>query len=299
MCSCRQAGVVVVLACIGVTNGSPVPSVQHESFEVLPALLKPQLLERFEREANDFVKYSCGHWCDSDVALLRQRIAEQLHLPPSQLGDLRLGETERMDPSLHPSWEGAVVVYLTKPDQIRGMVNANGSKADVDHESMFGSVVVMRPVSEAIFRSKVKLMVIPVLRSARPAWEYYIINGIWQALVSTHRTGSVLSLNFFRAHTSHPLWWHGCVWAALGTMALVILAMPLLWRPMLRLVDALEEIIEPKSLQKTYSAAPTAGPTLLEKLSSFREPPCMSCWPCGSFLMPFEPSMPTRQLSPV
>merc|ERR1719162_2694432 len=107
------------------------------------------MLERFEREANDFVKYSCGHWCDSDVALLRQRIAEQLHLPPSQLGDVRLGETERMDASLHPSWDGAVIAYLNKPDQIHGMIfaNADGSKADVDHESMFGSVVVMRPVS--------------------------------------------------------------------------------------------------------------------------------------------------------
>jgi len=243
---------------------------------------------------------------------LRQRIAEQLHLPPSQLGDVRLGET-RIDPSLHPSWDGAVIAYLNKPDPING----GGSLADIDSESMLGSLVVMHPVSEANFRSQVKLMVIPILRSARPAWEYYICNWIWQAFVSTHRTGSVLSLNFFRAHTNYPLWWHGCVWAALGTMAIVLSALPLIWRPMLRLYDAIDNMIEKKRLQKIDSASPGRGPTLLDKVSSFQEKSCVSLACCpglGIHLsLPLESSvslaccpglgiqlsLPPRQLSPV
>lgn len=244
-----------MLAAVGVTNGVPVPSINGESLKFLPALLTPQIRERFTQEANDFFKYSCGHWCDADMALLRQRIAEQLHLPPSQLGEIRLGETERMDPSLNPSWDGAVIAYLTKPDQIRSMANSSISKADADHESMFGSLVVMRPVSEATFRSSVKLMVIPVLHEPRPAWEYYIISGLAEALVSPHRAGSFLGIDFFRARTSYPLWWHGFVWACLGSAALTLLAMPLLWKPMLWFVDAIgERPFETGSPQKTIAA---------------------------------------------
>jgi len=267
MYSYRQAGVVVLLACMGVINGTPAPSIEHESFKVLPALLKPQMLERFEHETNGFFTYSCGHWCDSDVALLRQHIAEQLHLPPSQLGDVRLEDTTQFDPSLHPSWDGAAIAYLTKPDQIRGMifVNADGSKADVDHESMFGSVVVMPSVTKAIFRSQVKLMVIPVLRQVRPFMDYYISTGLWEALVSTHRAGRVLGLDFFRAHTRYPLFWHACVWSALGSAVLVLLGVPLIWRPMLRLVEAIEKRFEAQSPQKTDPPVPPRGPTLLEK----------------------------------
>lgn len=274
MCSYNQAGAVVLLACAGLTSEVHALALEHEYSKVLKGLLKPQLLERFEHETNDPFTYSCGHWCDSEVGLLRKRIAEQLHLDLTQLGDVRLEETAQLDPSLHASWAGVAVAYLTTPDESHGMmlVNADGSRTDVvgSHEwqSLLGSVVVMPSVSKAIFRSRVKLLIIPVLLKARPFWEYYISKGLWEALVSTHCTGSFLGLDFFRSHTRYPHFWHACVWGCFGSAALTFLAMPLFWRPMLCLVEAIESRIETNQLQKPHSVPLPRGPTLLEKLSS-------------------------------
>lgn len=265
---------LVLLVCMGVVTGNTAPSGLVDSFNVLPNLLRPQLMERLESEASGVFTYSCGHWCDSEVGLLRKRIAEQLHLDLTQLGDVRLEETAQLDPSLHASWAGVAVAYLTTPDESHGMmlVNADGSRTDVvgSHEwqSLLGSVVVMPSVSKAIFRSRVKLLIIPVLLKARPFWEYYISKGLWEALVSTHCTGSFLGLDFFRSHTRYPHFWHACVWGCFGSAALTFLAMPLFWRPMLCLVEAIESRIETNQLQKPHSVPLPRGPTLLEKLSS-------------------------------
>jgi len=260
-----QARVVIFVACAVAIGGIPASSMEHESFKVLPALLEPQVLGRLERETNGFFTYSCGHWCDSDMALLRQGIAEQLHLPPSQLGDVRLEETMQLNPSLHPSWLGAAIAYLSEPDQMHGMmfIDADNNKVHVDHERMPGSVVFMPLGTKAIFRSQVKLMVIPVLREARPALDYYVSTGLWEALVSTHRAGSLLGLDFFRAHTRYPLFWHACVWSALGSAVLVLLGAPLIWRPMLSLIEAIESRIETKNPPKTKTGPPLAR-TILE-----------------------------------
>lgn len=273
MCSYYQAAVVVLLVCAGTTSGIQDPSLNHEYPELLPALVKPQMLERLQYDTNGHFTYECGHWCDAEMASLRQAIAEQLNLAPIQLGDIRLREVLQGPFAPDPSWDGIAIAYVTKPNQTNGMhsINADGRTTEVDHEDMLGSVVVVPSGSEAIFSSRVKLMIIPVLHQARPFYEYYISSWLWQNMVPMHCAGSFLGLDFFKAHTEDPLFWHATVWVALGSAALAFLAMPLVWRYMLNLVDTIEARMDS---QETDSATLPRGPTLLEKLRS-GEQPCM------------------------
>jgi len=252
----------VLLACLGVVTAIPAPNGSVDSFKVLPNLLKPQMIERLKSETNGFFKYACGNWCDSDVASLIQQVAKALELSPRQLGDLRLEQTALVDPFVHGSWNGAAIAYLTGPAerQVATWVNAEGSSAAANLGSLPGSVVFVPAGAKAILPSQVKMMVIPVLRQARPALDYYVGAGLWEALVSTHRAGRVLGLDFFRAHTRYPLFWHACFWSALGSVTLVLLSMPLIFRPLLRLAKAVER----RMPGKATPAPRPRGPTLLE-----------------------------------
>lgn len=121
-----------------------------------------------------------------------------------------------------------------------------------------------------------------MLQRPRPAWDYYINTGLWKALVSTHYVGTFLGLDFFRAHTKSPVFWHACVWSAIGSAALVFLSMPLLFKPLLRLIDAVEAWQDPCKTEDVAGKLPTLLPKSRRssQLGHGCSPLARSCSPC-------------------
>jgi len=220
-----------------------------ESFKVLANLLEPavqtHVLERLGHQADDeMVPLSCGYFCDSDAAEVHTALAKGLRLDPRQLGDMKLINTNKVIQSHHEPWAEVAIVFLDYPEDVAAptWIDADGTKAALTRPDHWqGSTVVMSAAASVSFSSPVKLAIIPVLRHLRPARDYYVGSGIWQALVSAHRRSGFLGLSFFRGHSKYPLYWHACVWSGIGAALLTLLAMPFLYRPLNRLAHAIEK----------------------------------------------------------
>jgi hypothetical protein len=208
---------------------------------------------------------ACGYWCDSDLALLRKSLAQTLKLSPRQFGDVRLQESTAA--YAYEQWDAAVLLILgsgrpASQDSHATWRNPDGTEAILPSSGhMRGAAVLMKSSAQVEFSHPVKLAIIPILPRPRPLWDYVLGSGLWKALVATHVTSGVLGLEFFRAHTQNPLFWHACVWSAIGSCAVVLLGLPLIWRPLQHIADTLHEHFdstEPKIMRREL-------PTLLSK----------------------------------
>lgn len=260
-----------------------------QSFKVLPGLLSSAVVEHLERLEDQMgagtYPLACGYWCDSDMAALRQGLSDELGISPRQLGEVRLEDSTGV--YVHESLAAVAMVYLDMSKLSVGAAwrTSHGTEISLAWpglDTSHGSAVLMPRASSVEFPSPVKVAIIPVLKRSRPVWDYYIGTGLWKALVSSHYVGTFLGLGFFRAHTKSPVFWHACVWSAIGSALLMLLGMPLLFRPIVRAMEALEA----RYFSSRTEDVPCNLPTLLPKHRRMQQfgPGCSplagNCSPC-------------------
>jgi len=266
------------------------------SFKVLHQFLQPATLEHLrnieEKVGGGIFSLSCGHWCKPDVASLREGLAETLKLDPRQLGDVRLGHVSSV--RTRQSEAAVIVVYIdaSAPTATEAMwVNADSSSANLmwpDKDTLHGSAVVMPAASTVDFASPIEVALISVLHHPRAAWEYYVSGWIWRYLVSDEYVGNALDVSFFRAHTKYPLFWHACVWSAIGSFVIMAsLCVPCLLRfssPIPDLVKALEQRLEKRRCASKPRPVAKKLPTIHARTRrnlalNFDCPDCSPCTP--------------------
>lgn len=260
------AWVVIVVSVTNLTGSAtlaPSPDfLGSDTFEVLANLLKPAVqntvLDRLGQQVEDEpVPICCGYFCDADASEVHSALAKLQGLDPRQLGDMKLIHTSMVAEGHHQTYDKVAIVFIDYPADVAAptWLNVDGTQAVLTNPGHWqGSAVVMSAGASISFSSPVKLAIVPILQRPRPIYDYYIGSGIWQALVSAHRRSGFLSLAFFRDHSKYPLYWHSFVWSVIGVLLLILLAIPFLYRPLKRLLPAIEKRL---GRGKTEEAAQT------------------------------------------
>jgi len=260
-----RSWLLVALACRVVLARSPVPPGQH--FQLLRGIVDAPVAARLLSLESDMGGgksfLACGHWCHADLDSVRLQLSDGLGKAPQLFSDPQL--VERLVVSASPSEAGVAMVSLSPADAVQDATwwGPHGELSAFEWPTdARDAAVILPPGARVSFAAPVKLVLMPLLKQARPAWDYYIATGIWSALVSAHCTSNILGLKFFRAHTHYALFWHACVWSAIGALALILAGLPLFWKPLLSLIEAPEPF--EKRQQHNYFSATKAAKSIEE-----------------------------------
>jgi hypothetical protein len=192
---------------------------------------------------------------------VRRLYADIAHVLPSgisvrQFGDVHLdAHAVQMRPHASIDFGQLLVVYLGKET-----VNLTARFEDGTIVSLAARPrnVLLLPQRAQLFHSHaVPLAWLRILPLPRSIINFYGATWIQHHFVSPHR--SKAEIDFLRAHTRHPVFWHAFVWSFFGMLFSVLAMMPLAWR-ILTSIDV-------KTVQGPETLGPDAAngiwPTLL------------------------------------
>jgi len=249
--------------------GQPRPHAQQERHAVLARAVRDMDIRRLQAMLDKGVSVACcGYWREPAAAHLQQLIAAELGISERSISDVHLANTtSRVRSNMDTvKWGGVAVLYLDEPS--RAKVRFQDQKGRLKSTlASRGAVLVVQDGDELVHDEPRRVAWVQLRKAGVPnrdVFDFYIAASIRHNFVAPYDTPT--QRRFFRAHTQHPIYWHGFFWSFVGMFCTIFACLPLGWWGLLMLERHWEDVV-PKNIvsasRSNNASAQQSLPTLL------------------------------------